>query len=107
VLLADREDPLVAGVLLTALGDATYPGDHRACPHWPGVARGSRQANDAISSRYCHLAGMVTQVRAVPGRARGNGGRVGEEVFTGCGHSPYGQQPGRFGELLGWFVASA
>jgi hypothetical protein len=50
---------------------------------------------------------MVTQVRAVPGRARGNGGRVGEEVFTGCGHSPYGQQPGRFGELLGWFVASA
>jgi pimeloyl-ACP methyl ester carboxylesterase len=107
VLLADREDLLVAEILPMALGDAIYPGTIGACPDWPGVTAGSREANNAILSRFCDLAGMVTQVRAVLGRARGNGGRVREEVFTGCGHSPHGEQPGRFGELLGWVVASA
>ena len=50
---------------------------------------------------------MVSQLRAVLDRARAEGGRVSEHVFTDCGHSPHLEQPDRFRELLFPFVASA
>jgi pimeloyl-ACP methyl ester carboxylesterase len=54
-LPADHEDLLVAEILLTALGDANYPGDSRPSRHWPGVAPGTRGVNNAISPLYCDL----------------------------------------------------
>ncbi len=157
LLPAEREDLLVAEILLTALGDGNYPGDHQPSPHWPYVAPGTRGVNNAFSPRYCNLAAfaevasrkqvlwvrgeddaivsdqsmadfgylgkigavpdwpgaefppqpMVSQLRAVLDRARADGGRVTEHVFTGCGHSPHLEQPDRFRELLFPFVASA
>ncbi len=54
-----REDRCVAEMLKMATGEGTYPGDSVPSPNWPGVAPGTRGMNNAISSRYCNLAGFA------------------------------------------------
>ena len=62
----DREDLLVAELLLTALGDGNYPGDAQPSPHWPMVAPGTRGVANAISPRYCDLSAFAEVAAAVP-----------------------------------------
>lgn len=62
----EREDVLVAEILLTVLGDGNYPGDQRPSPHWPQVAPGTRGVANAISPRYCNLAAFARVARYVP-----------------------------------------
>jgi pimeloyl-ACP methyl ester carboxylesterase len=62
----DREDLLVAEILLTALGDGNYPGDPKPSPHWPGVAPGTRGVNNAISPLYCDLSGFARAATRIP-----------------------------------------
>jgi pimeloyl-ACP methyl ester carboxylesterase len=61
-----REDLLVDEILLTALGDDNYPGDARSSPNWPNVSPGSRGVNNAISPRYCDLAGFAEVATRIP-----------------------------------------
>ncbi len=58
-LAPDLEDALVDAMLETATGDDWYPGDLVASPNWPGTAPGTRGVNNAISPRYCDLAGFA------------------------------------------------
>jgi pimeloyl-ACP methyl ester carboxylesterase len=53
------EDALVAEMLALAIGDDNYPGDSVTSPAWPGMAPGERGVNNAISPRYCDLAGFA------------------------------------------------
>ncbi len=65
-LAPDREDLLVAEILLTALGDGNYPGDMQPSPHWPQVAPGTRGVANAISPRYCDLSAFAEVAAAIP-----------------------------------------
>jgi pimeloyl-ACP methyl ester carboxylesterase len=56
---ADREDLLVAEILKTVTGDANYPGDAVASPHWPGTAPGTRGILNALSPKYCNWSGIL------------------------------------------------
>lgn len=62
----DREDLLVAEMLLTALGNDNYPGDSRPSPYWPGVAPGTRGVNNAISPLYCDLSEFAEAASQIP-----------------------------------------
>src|SRR5215469_18473671 len=62
----DREDLLVAEILLTALGNDNYPGDSRPSPHWPGVAPGTRGVNNSISPLYCDLSRFAEVATRIP-----------------------------------------
>jgi pimeloyl-ACP methyl ester carboxylesterase len=62
----DREDLLVAEILLTTLGDDNYPGDSRSSPYWPGVAPGTRGVNNAIAPLYCDLSGFAQVATRIP-----------------------------------------
>jgi hypothetical protein len=46
-------------VLETAVGDDNYPGDMATSTNWPGVAPGTRGVNNALSPKYCDLAGLA------------------------------------------------
>jgi pimeloyl-ACP methyl ester carboxylesterase len=50
---APDEDELIAEVLLTAVGDAFYPGGTTASPNWPGVAPAPSGVNNAMSPAWC------------------------------------------------------
>jgi pimeloyl-ACP methyl ester carboxylesterase len=62
----DREDLLVSEILLTALGDANYPGGQQPSPHWPQAAPGTGGVANAISPRYCNLAAFADAARTIP-----------------------------------------
>ena len=62
----DREDLLVAEILLTALGNDNYPGDSRPSPHWPGVAPGTHGVNNSISPLYCDLSEFAEVATRIP-----------------------------------------
>jgi pimeloyl-ACP methyl ester carboxylesterase len=65
-LRPEREDLLVDEILLTALGDGNYPGDAQTSPNWPNVSPGTRGVNNALSPRYCNLAGFAAAARDIP-----------------------------------------
>lgn len=50
---AEREDLLVAEILLSQVGVDGYPGDAEPSPHWPGTAPGTRGILNALSPKYC------------------------------------------------------
>lgn len=54
-----REDLLVDEVLLTVIGDGTYPGDSVTSPNWPGAAPGTTGVLNALSPKYCDWTGIV------------------------------------------------
>jgi len=54
-----REDMFVAEMLAMAVDDDHYPGDMKTSSNWPGVAPGTRGANNAISPAYCNLSGFA------------------------------------------------
>ena len=56
---APEEEAFLDAVLATRVGDDHYPGDLVASPNWPGVAPGTRGMNNAISPKYCNLAGFA------------------------------------------------
>ncbi|MEJ3654598.1 alpha/beta hydrolase [Actinomycetes bacterium KLBMP 9759] len=56
---AEREDMLVAEILLTVTGDTNYPGDSVASDNWPGVAPGTSGILNALSPKYCNWTGIV------------------------------------------------
>jgi pimeloyl-ACP methyl ester carboxylesterase len=53
------EDDLVAGMLLTAVGPESYPGDTAPSPRWPGFAPGVTGVMNALSPRYCDLSALA------------------------------------------------
>ena len=50
---APDEQELIDEVLLTAVGDAFYPGDAVPSPNWPGVGPGRGGVNNAMSPAWC------------------------------------------------------
>ncbi len=54
-----REDVLVDEVLLTVVGDGTYPGDSVTSPNRPGAAPGTTGILNALSPKYCDWTGIV------------------------------------------------
>jgi pimeloyl-ACP methyl ester carboxylesterase len=60
------EDLFVDEILLTALGEANYPGDTRPSEHWPGVAPGVSGVANAMSPLYCDLSGFAEVAASVP-----------------------------------------
>ncbi|MFC4946140.1 alpha/beta fold hydrolase [Pseudonocardia sp. GCM10023141] len=55
----EREDLLVAEILLTATGADHYPGDSTPSENWPGIAPGVRGVLNALSPKYCNWSGIV------------------------------------------------
>ena len=53
------EDMFVAEMLAMAVDDDHYPGDMKTSSNWPGVAPGTRGANNSISPAYCNLSGFA------------------------------------------------
>jgi pimeloyl-ACP methyl ester carboxylesterase len=97
-LPAEREDLLVAEILLTVLGDDNYPGDPRSSPNWPTVAPGTRGVNNAISPRYCDLSGFAAVATRIPVLyVRGDSDAiVSDESLVDFG------QLGKIGAVPGW-----
>jgi pimeloyl-ACP methyl ester carboxylesterase len=58
-LPAEREDLLVNEILLTVIGDGTYPGDAATSPNWPGIAPGTTGMLNALSPKYANWSGIV------------------------------------------------
>lgn len=56
----EREDLLVDEILLSWIGDAGYPGDAVASPHWPGTAPGTTGVLNALSPAYCDWSFLPT-----------------------------------------------
>jgi pimeloyl-ACP methyl ester carboxylesterase len=54
-----REEVFVDEILTTVCGEDNYPGDWITVPTWPGVAPGRRGYANAISPKYCNLAGFA------------------------------------------------
>src|SRR5215831_12828298 len=94
----DREDLLVAEILLTALGNDNYPGDSRPSPHWPGVAPGTRGVNNSISPLYCDLSQFAEVATRIPVLwVRGDSDAiVSDESMVDFG------QLGKIGAVPGW-----
>jgi len=94
----DREDLLVAEILLTALGNDNYPGDSRPSPHWPGVAPGTRGVNNAISPLYCDLSEFAEVASEIPVLwVHGDSDAlVSDESMADFGHL------GKIGAVPGW-----
>jgi pimeloyl-ACP methyl ester carboxylesterase len=59
-------DGILAAMLRTGIGDAHYPGDAEASPHWPGTAPGTRGVLNALSPKYCDLTGFAAAGCAAP-----------------------------------------
>jgi len=55
----EREDALVAEILLTVTGDRNYPGDATPSENWPGTAPGVTGILNALSPKYCDWTGVV------------------------------------------------
>jgi pimeloyl-ACP methyl ester carboxylesterase len=55
----EREDILVAEVLLTTTGEGNYPGDSMPSQNWPGFAPGTQGILNALSPKYCNWSGLV------------------------------------------------
>lgn len=55
----EREDLLVAEILLTVTGDGNYPGGATASENWPGFAPGPTGILNALSPRNCDWTGLV------------------------------------------------
>jgi pimeloyl-ACP methyl ester carboxylesterase len=55
----EREDLLVAEILLTVTGPDNYPGDSVDSPNWPGMAPGRTGILNALSPVYCDWTGIV------------------------------------------------
>lgn len=55
----EREEILLSSILSTRVTDENYPGDAAPSRNWPNVAPGARGMNNAISPRYCNLAGFA------------------------------------------------
>ncbi len=55
----EREDVLVAEILLSVIGDDGYPGDRAESPNWPGFGPGTRGILNALSPRYCRWDDVV------------------------------------------------
>lgn len=64
-LPADREDLLVAEILLTVIGDGGYPGSTATSQHWPGFAPGGTGVLNALSPKHLRWDGIV-QLEAKP-----------------------------------------
>jgi pimeloyl-ACP methyl ester carboxylesterase len=62
--LGADEEPLLATVLSTVVGEDNYPGDATTSPHWPATAPGRRGVLNALSPRWLNLTGLVE----APGR---------------------------------------
>lgn len=60
------EDLFVDEILATALGDQSYPGNHRPSPNWPGVAPGDFGVVNAMSPVYCNLSAFSAVGAATP-----------------------------------------
>jgi pimeloyl-ACP methyl ester carboxylesterase len=54
-----RLDVLLEEVLLSATGDANYPGNASASENWPGMAPGTTGILNALSGRYCNWSDIV------------------------------------------------
>jgi pimeloyl-ACP methyl ester carboxylesterase len=95
---APDEDVLIAEVLLTAVGDAFYPGDSVASPNWPGVGPGERGVNNAFSPRWCDTSSFGDVASPAPVLwVRGDEDQVvsDESMFD------FGQL-GKLGAVPGW-----
>lgn len=55
----DREDALVAEVLLSEISDGGYPGDLVASSNWPGVAPGRSGVLNALAPAWFDVSGIV------------------------------------------------
>jgi pimeloyl-ACP methyl ester carboxylesterase len=55
----EREDLLVAEILLTVTGHDNYPGDAVPSDNWPGMAPGTSGILNALSPKYCDWTGIV------------------------------------------------
>lgn len=62
----DREEAYLEGILKMSLGPGHYPGDAVSSPHWPGFAPGRGGFLNALSPRYCNLAGIAAIQSQVP-----------------------------------------
>lgn len=76
----------------TSLFDFGFLGKLGAVPGWPG-------------DQVCPPQPMVSQVRAVLDDYAAAGGRVVEDVFENCGHSPHLEHEGRFVAAVRNFIA--
>ena len=63
---AEREDMLVAEVLMSLTGDGGYPGDSVASENWPGFAPGTSGILNALSGRYLNTSGIVDSPNKPP-----------------------------------------
>jgi pimeloyl-ACP methyl ester carboxylesterase len=55
----EREDVLLDELLLSVIGEDTYPGNAVPSPNWPGVAPGDKGLVNGLSGRYCNWSGIV------------------------------------------------
>ncbi len=58
-LPAEREDLLVEEILMTSIGEGTYPGDAATSANWPGFAPGTTGMLNALSPKYADWSGIV------------------------------------------------
>jgi len=56
---AQREEILLSSMFSTKVAEENYPGDAAPSKNWPNVAPGARGMNNAISPKYCNLAGFA------------------------------------------------
>ncbi len=56
---AALEERYLDAMLTTRIGDDHYPGDLTTSANWPGIAPGIRGMNNALSPKYCNLAGFA------------------------------------------------
>ena len=64
--LGDDEELLLDSLLSTVVGEHNYPGDATSSEHWPLTAPGTRGVNNAMSPRWCNLAGPLVELAAKP-----------------------------------------
>lgn len=55
----EREDLLVEEILMTSIGEDTYPGDPAASANWPGFAPGTTGMLNALSPKYANWTGVL------------------------------------------------
>jgi pimeloyl-ACP methyl ester carboxylesterase len=92
------EDAFVEEILLTAVGEANFPGEARLSCHWPGAAPGVSGVANATSPLYCDLSAFAQVAATVPVLwVRGSEDRV---VSDRSGTDP--AVLGEAGVLPGW-----
>ena len=55
----EREEVLLTSMLSTKVAEENYPGERGPSGNWPNVAPGRTGINNAISSKYCDVAGFA------------------------------------------------